>query len=564
MRISHWVKFAGVLFVPMLFLASCIEDHGEGPAGAVAHADHHAGGAKTMPLFDNLGTHSHKISTASAEAQAYFNQGYRFLFNFNHAAAISSFEEALKRDDKCAMCWWGIAFAHGPNINMPMMPDAVAPATHAIGMAQKLAPGASVAERAYIAALAKRYSSDAAADRGALDKAFMQAMRGVAKRYPRDLDAQTLYAEALMDTSPWDYWQANRRRPKAGLEPLVPTLERVLKRAPGHVGAMHLYIHAVENSTTPQRAEVYADRLGPSMPGAGHLVHMPTHIYNRIGRYEDGVVWNQKAAKADEAYLAATNDRGMYSAMYYVHNLHFVWTAATNDGRSALALEYAQRVLEKVQPKMALDLPPIQAFVPTLLYAQLRFGKWDDVLAARAPDPGLHYATAIWHYARARAFAMKGDVNAATRESALIAPSFSEADGKVFQGFGVPGDDMVRIAGHVVRAEIARAKGDLPDAINELKAAVIAQDNLAYTEPPWWDFPTRQYLGAVLLQAGRAGEAADVYRQDLKEWPKNGWSLFGLHAALVKQGRTSEAAAAQSAYEKAWARADVELKESRF
>jgi tetratricopeptide (TPR) repeat protein len=560
--ISHRSARAGLAFFAAsaiaLLISGCesMPDH----AGS-GHAMNHA---TKMPLFDDLGTHTHKITTSSPEAQAYFNQGYRYLFNFNHAAAISSFQEALKRDANCAMCWWGIAFAYGPNINMPMMPDAHAPANEAIKNARRLAPGASRAEQAYIAALATRYADDPAADRAKLDKAFAKAMRKVMANYPKDLDAATLYAEALMDTSPWDYWRADRRTPKAGLEPLVPTIERIIKRDPKHAGALHLYIHAVEASTTPGRAEKAADTLATLLPGAGHLVHMPTHIYNRIGRYDDGVIWNQKAARADEAYFKATQDRGMYAAMYYVHNLHFVWTAATNDGRSALALEYAGHVVGNIQPQMARDIPGVEAFVPTLLYAQLRFGKWDDVLAAPRPDPELHFASAIYHYARARAFAAKGDIERAAAEQAKIRPAFSQDDAEKFDSFGVPGTGMIAIADHVAKADIARAQGQVPETIKHLRAAVAEQRVLKYTEPPWWDFPTRQFLGAALLEAGRAREAEEVYRDDLKEWPKIGWSLFGLVQALERQGKTREAADARAAFEASWTRADVKLKESRF
>ena len=543
-------------------LGGCVDDMGDMQAegGHGAHAAH-SGAAKT-PLLDNLGTHTHKITTSSAEAQAYFDQGYRQLFNFNHAAAIAAFQEALKRDANCAMCWWGIAFAHGPNINMPMMPDAVAPANEAIANAQRLASGASAAEQDYIAALAKRYSTDPKADRAGLDKAFAAAMRAVARKYPADLDAQTLYAESLMDTSPWDYW-ANDTTPKAGLEELVPTIEAVLKKAPSHPGAIHLYIHAVEK-TNPKRAEKSADRLAALMPGAGHIVHMPTHIYNRIGRYDESVELNKKAAKADEGYFAATNDRGMYGSMYYVHNLHFVWTAATTEGRSATALEYAKRVVDEAQLPMARELPPIEVFVPTLIFAQLRFGKWDDVLAQPAPDKALHFATAIWHYARARAFAAKGDLAQAKAEQAQIAASFSEDDASRFVGFGVPGGDLVKIATHVAAADIALAEKRTQAAVGELESAVRLQDGLSYMEPPWWDFPVRQYLGAALLKANRAKAAERVYREDLKEWTRNGWSLFGLSEALKGQKRGREARAVEASFKKAWARADVTLTESRF
>ncbi|MFM9862507.1 MAG: tetratricopeptide repeat protein [Micropepsaceae bacterium] len=544
-------------------LAGCVDDMGGMKAeGHSGHGSHGSAAVKT-PLLDTLGTHSHKITTSSAEAQAYFDQGYRQLFNFNHGAAIAAFQEALKRDPNCAMCWWGIAFAHGPNINMPMMPDAVAPANEAIANAQRLAGGASAAERDYIAALAKRYSTDPKAERAALDKAFAAAMREVAAKYPDDLDAQVLYAESLMDTTPWDYWQADNKRPHPGVEELVPTIEAVLKKAPNHPGAIHLYIHAVEKAD-PKRAEKPAEKLAALMPGAGHIVHMPTHIYNRVGRYEESVELNKQAARADETYFNATNDRGMYAGMYYIHNLHFVWTAATTEGRSATALEYAKMVVDKVPTEMAREVPAVENFKPTLLYSQLRFGRWDEVLATPAPDKALRFATAIWHYARARAFAAKGDLPQAKAEFPKIESSFSADDAKRFAGFGVPGEQLVKIAANVTAADIALAEGRMNTAIAKLRIAVRTQETLPYMEPPWWDFPVRQYLGAALLKAGQAKAAEAVYREDLREWKQNGWSLFGLSEALKHQRKARDARAAEASFKKAWARADVELAQSRF
>ena len=563
MRTQPLSRFASMLLVTTalaLPLAACIDDD---IADTPVHHGHGSHGGVKTPLFDNLGTHEHEITTTSAETQAYFNQGYRKLFNFNHAAAIAAFQEALKRDPNCAMCWWGIAFAHGPNINMPMMPDAVAPANEAIATAQRLAAGASAAERDYIAALAKRYSTNPKADRAELDKAFAAAMRDVARKYPNDLDAQTLYAEALMDTSAWDYWSADNKTPKAGLEDLVPTLEAVIAKEPNHPGAIHLYIHAVEKAD-PKRAEKSADRLAALMPGAGHIVHMPTHIYNRIGRYEESVELNKKAAKADEAYFAATNDRGMYAAMYYVHNLHFVWTAATTEGRSATALDFAKQVVDKVPVQMAREVPGVEIFVPTLMYTQLRFGKWDDVLSTPAPDKDLRLATAMWHYARARAFAAKGDINPAKAEHALIAKSFGADAAKRFATFGTPGQDLVSIAANVAAADIALAQGQVKVAVAKLESAANTQETLPYMEPPWWDFPVRQYLGAALLKGNRPKAAERVYRDDLRDWKDNGWSLFGLAEALKRQGKTQEANAAENAFAKAWTRADVKLTQSRF
>jgi len=545
-------------------LAGCIDD-------TVVASDDDAtvlgsvcrGGATNMPLFDNLGTHEHKITTTSAEAQAYFNQGYRYLFNFNHAAAISSFQEALKRDPKCAMCWWGIALAHGPNINMPMMPESMTPAWQALQMAKAHAPRASQAEQDYIAALSVRYAENPPEDRSPLDKAFANEMRKVAKKYPNDLDARTLYAESLMDTAPWNYWQTDGKTPNKGLEELVPTLDAVLAEAPDHPGAIHLYIHALE-VPDPKRAEAAADRLANMMPGAGHLVHMPTHIYNRVGRYEDAVEQNKKAAAADEAYIAATNDRGMYAAMYYVHNLHFAWTASMTEGRSADALNFGKAVVDRTDLAMAREIPGIEMFMPTLTYSQLRFGKWDDVLAAPAPDKALHMATAMWHYARARAFAAKGDIGKAKAEHAQIVKSFGAEDAARFAAFGVPGREVVTIADNVAAADIAIAQNKMKTAVAKLQTAARVQDRLPYMEPPWWDFPVRQYLGAALLRTNQARQAERVYREDLNQWTRNGWSLYGLSEALKRQGKTMAANDVSAAFKEAWARADVELTESRF
>ncbi len=533
------------------------DDHGTMAAPA-------AGPAVTMPLFHDLGSHTHKISTKNREAQNYFDQGYRYLFNFNHNAAILSFQEALKRDANCAMCWWGIAFAYGPNINMPMMPEANQPAFEAVQHARGLAPNASEAEQAYIAAITKRYSNSDKADRHALDVAFAEAMKQVVHDYPSDLDAATLYAEALMDTSAWNYWQADHKTPNPGLEDLVPTLEAILKKDPHHPGAEHLYIHAVEASSNPGRAERYADLLEPQMPGAGHLVHMPSHIYNRIGRYADGVKVNQIAAHSDEAYFAATNDRGLYAGMYYVHNLHFTWTAATTEGRSDVALDYAHQVVKATAPEFAHAAPPGELFLPTVLYAQLRFGKYDEVLATPKFDGQFAFANAMWHYAQARASAAKGDLGRAESEQALIATSFPKAEAERFAAFDVPGQKIVDIAGHVAQADIFRAQKKSRDEIAELQEAVKLQDTLKYMEPPYWDFPVRQYLGAALLSAGRAKEAENVYRQDLRDWTKNGWSLFGLSQALARQGKAKDAKKVKKDFDLAWARADVTLKQSRF
>jgi tetratricopeptide (TPR) repeat protein len=519
-----------------------------------------ASAAAGVPMLEGLGTHTHKISTKVPETQAYFDQGVRLLFNFNHGEAIRAFEEGAKRDPNCAICYWGVAFAHGPNINMPMMPDANAPAYEAAQKAKALAPKASKAERAYINAIVKRYSNDPKADRATLDKAFAAEMRKVAKAYPNDVDAQVFYAESLMDTSPWNYWQADRRTPKPGLEELQPTLEKVIAAHPDHPGALHLYIHAMELGS-PAKAEAAADRLKDLMPGAGHLVHMPTHIYNRVGRYEDAVTYNQKAAAADEKYFSATSKSGFYAGMYYVHNIHFVWTAATTEGRSKLALEHARKVVANVDPAMAGQMPPLEPFVSVALETLLRFGDWDQVLKEPAPSADLKQATAMWHYARARAYAAKGNLKKAKAEHAELVALVNNPAYEKHKGWGVPAKEMVDLAENIVAGDIAKASDDLKGAISQYREAVVVQDALPYTEPPYWDYPVRQQLGGALLEDGQAAEAEKIYREDLKEWPKNGWSLFGLWKSLEAQGKTQEAAAAKAEFDTAWQRADVKLDE---
>ncbi|HEY9217134.1 MAG TPA: hypothetical protein VIO94_03735, partial [Phenylobacterium sp.] len=358
------------------------------------------------PVFEGLGKHSHKISTTNPQAQKFFDQGVNLVFGFNHAEAIRSFREAARLDPDCAMCWWGVAYALGPNINLPMEADAIPAAWAALTKAQSLAAKASPVEREWIDALAVRYSPDPKSDRKSMDIGYAEAMARLARRHPRDLDAQTFYAEAMMDTQPWDYWAPDGKSPKGHGGQIVATLEKVLKANPDHPGALHLYIHAVEASTTPERAEAAADRLLVLMPGAGHIVHMPSHIYYRVGRYADSIRVNEQAAQADEAYIAACRAQGFYPAAYYGHNIHFLWTSSEMQANGGAALAAARRLVKAVDAvETAKQVPLAELYVFTPLVTLVRFGRWAEVLKEPAPPPELALDTAVWRYAQGFALA---------------------------------------------------------------------------------------------------------------------------------------------------------------
>lgn len=515
-------------------------------------------------LLDDLGDHHRAITTSSELAQRYFDQGLILSYGFNHEAAIDAFRAAASLDPGCAMCFWGVAWASGPNINAPMGPEAAAVALAATQEALRLAPSASERERTYIAALAERYSGDPSADRVALDRAFAAAMREVHQADPADLDAATIFAEALMDLTPWDYYapdgQAREDTPE-----ILATLEAVLERDPQHPGANHYLIHAVEEYA-PKRAEAAADRLVSIAPDAGHLVHMPSHIYWRVGRYEDAVAVNEAAAAADVAYFSWCRAPEAYAAGYYNHNVHFIWAAASTEGRSDLALTAARRLEANIPGGEYETYPFLEDYLPTPLFTLLRFGRWDQVLGEPAPGESLSYATAVWHYARGIAHARLGNLEEAGAEYAALEaiagdPGLNEV---VFDVAGNTAGQRLAVALHHLAGELAAARGDLDVAVAELERSVEAQDSMNYIEPPAWYFPVRQALGAVLLEAGRTEEAEAVYRADLRQYPSNGWSLYGLAQSLRAQGKVEEAGFAEEGFHNAWARADVELVASRF
>lgn len=517
----------------------------------------------TAPLFNDLGSYHHPVTTSSEMAQRYFDQGLILTYAFNHGEAARSFREAQRLDPGCAMCFWGEAYALGANINKPMEPSD-APRAHeaareGLTLAQRRG---SAKEKALLAALTQRYTGDPAEDRAPLDAAYANAMREVARSYPDDIDIQTLFAESLMDTMPWDYYRADGS-PKPETTETMRTLEGVMETAPAHPGATHLYIHIVE-ARFPEKAEGAADRLRGTVPGAGHLVHMPSHIYMRVGRYHDAAVVNQEAALADESYISQCLAQGFYPALYYPHNVHFLWSAATFEGRSSLALETAKKMRGFLPSENVREFPFLEEFLPIELQTQARFGRWDDILAAPAFEPDFRYATANRHYARGLAFAAKGDLARARREQAALDAIAESADMKelAMVSVGSTGADLLAVASSILDGEIASAAGDHDRAIDSLRRAAQRQDELTYSEPPPWYLPVRDALGRAQLRAGKPADAQRTYEHQLGETPKSGWTLFGLAQSLEAQGK--DASGVETRFDESWSRADVELTGSVF
>lgn len=514
----------------------------------------------TAPLFDNLGNYHHPISTKSQLAQRYFDQGLILTYGFNHAEAERSFREAAKLDPNCAICNWGVAFVLGANINAAMTDEAVSPAWEALQKAQQLSEQANAKEKAYIQALAKRYSPKAVEDRKSLNIAYANAMREVAKLYPDDLDAATLFADAVMNTMPWAYWQENGE-PKPETQEILQTLEAVLKRNPNHPGANHLYIHTVE-AVKPELGIAAADRLGNLVPGSGHLVHMPSHIYIRVGRYHDAVVANQKAIVADREYVTQCHKQGMYPLAYVPHNHHFLWAAATMEGNQTLALQaaYDTAAMTDEQKMREPGYGTLQHFYSMPLYTMTRFGKWDEILAETAPAADLKYPTGVWHYARGTAFTAKGQFQEASQELEKLKAIATDPALTTVTIWDINTTaDLLNIAVEVLTGKLAAKQGDYTQAIAHLKTAVNLEDKLNYDEPPPWHYPVRQSLGSVLLQANQPAAAEVVYQQDLQRFPENGWSLAGLAQSLEAQGKTAAAQAVQKRFQAAWKNSDLPI-----
>ena len=513
------------------------------------------------PRLQDLGAHTFPVTTASEAAQRYIDQGFNLAYGFNHAEAGRSFREAARLDPDCAMAYWGEALVLGPNINAPMDPADEPRAYELAQQALALGDKASERERAYIRALAERYSGDAA-DRAARDQAYAAAMAEVARRYPDDLDAATLYVESVMDLRPWGYWMPDGT-PYEGTAEIVALTESVIARHPEHPGALHLYIHLMELHA-PEKAEAAADRLLTLMPGAGHVVHMPSHIYQRLGRYADSARANELAIAADEDYISQCRAQGLYPMAYYPHNVHFLWFAATMEGRGAVAVEAARKVASKVDDAALSELPLLAAFRVIPYFALTRFGHWDEMLAEPAPPAESLFLAGIWHYARGLAFLAKGEIDAAEVELREV-ERLAAGDGLDVTLFSPnTARAILAIAPEVLGGEVAAARGDFDRSIARLERAVRLEDGLVYTEPAEWHYPPRHALGAVLLAAGRAPEAETVYWQDLRRHPDNGWALFGLAQAIRAQGKDEQAAAVERRFDEAWERADVELTASRL
>ena len=518
---------------------------------------------KSPELLSGLGARSRPITTSSPEAQRYFDQGLALVYGFNHEAAVRSFEEAARLDPSCASCQWGIALALGPNINAPMGPEAAKRAHAAAARAVSLSGGVTPVERDLIMAVSVRYTADPPEDRAALDLAFADAMRGVRADHPDDTDIATITAEALMDLYPWDYWTEDGE-PREHTGEIVELLEWVIEKDPDHLGANHYYIHAVEKFT-PEKGVPSAERLAALAPDSGHLVHMPSHIFWRVGRYDDAAEINLRAAAADEAYFAVCQPGPFYRSVYYPHNLHFLWAAASTEGRSELALSTARKLEAETRGGLG-EVPFLQEFVSTPTLTLVRFGRFDAALGLPAPDPKHAYLAGIHHYARGVALARSGRGDeAATELTAVRSIQKSQlAKELILAGGTASASTLLAIAEAHLEGEIAAAKGDSDSAVAALERAVSVQDSLVYMEPPPWYFPTRQALGAVLLDAGRSKEAEAVFRLSLDHYPSNGWSLYGLAASFDAQGKAAEAKWARQGFENAWARADVKLEAARF
>ncbi len=518
-----------------------------------------------VPLYDNLGSHTHPISSRVPRVQRYFDQGLRLTYGFNHGEAVRAFTEAARLDSTCAICWWGVAYAWGPNINLPMDSAAGAAAWVALQQALRLRRHADPAEQAYIDALARRYGPDPTEGRARLDSAWAEAMADVARRYPSDLDAAVMAAEAAMNLRPWNYWgEGGAAHP--GVEAFVARLERVLRRNPNHPGACHYYIHAVEASNTPERALPCARRLGSLIPGAGHLVHMPAHVYIRLGMYDEALRANIHAAHADETYIADARPDGIYPLAYYPHNLHFLWAVAAFEGRAASADSAMARLRASTSYELVQRVPPLELYVLPRFYHLVWFGRWDEILREPRPPAALVAATGLWHYARGRALLARGSAAEARAALDSVRALRAEAPRRIPEGITIgfaPPAALLEIAEHMLAGEISAAERQWDAAVAHLEAAVRAADALPYNEPADWYHPPRLSLGAVLLAAGRAGEAEAVYREDLRRNRASGWALFGLEQSLRAQGKSAEAARARADFERAWRRADVVLTASR-
>jgi tetratricopeptide (TPR) repeat protein len=506
------------------------------------------------PLWEGLGSVTYKVTTTSSDAQSFFDQGLRLTYAFNHDEARRAFRKAQRLDPHCAMCFWGEALVLGPNINLPMQPEAVPLAFAALQKAQALASKARPHEQALIAALSQRYNATSTADRASLDADYAAAMAKVAAQFPDDNEIAVLFAESVMDVSPWNYWQPGGTAPNPQSAPIVPTLERVLARDPNHPGAIHYYIHAVEASDHPERAEPYADRLRGAIPNGGHLVHMPSHIYYRVGRYLDVLKDNKLAAAVDESYLASTQaPMGAYRLGYYPHNVHFLLVAAQMAGDGPTVIASADKLQAIIPDAVALKLPREHPAKAASYFAHAEFSAPETILSL--PDPGdkMPYVRAMWHYARGIAEVARHNLSGLAAEANAIADLRRTTDFSPYQAAQVPAQDVFRLAEALIRGRLAQSHGDQEDAIARFEEAAALQDRLPYMEPPYWYYPVRQTLAAALMQAGHLSEAEEQFQRALRRSPNNGWSYYGLAELYKARGATDEAREAEEELANTWA-----------
>ncbi|PSJ17445.1 tetratricopeptide repeat protein [Nitrosomonas supralitoralis] len=579
---QFYTAVRSTLFIPMLVLASTCDSF----AGTVASdiTPKHLAAAESedgrqqyvtselahkpgpdsqlAPRLLNLGAHTFPVSTRNPLAQQYINQGLNLAYAFNHAEARRAFREAARLEPDLAMAYWGQALVLGPNINAMMEPNEEPHALEIVQKAKSLMANASPKEQALINALEKRYSGHTE-DREVNNKAYAQAMREVLQRFPHDEDIAMLYVESMMDLRPWGYWMLDGQ-PYEGTAEIVALTEEVLRRNPKHPGALHMYIHLIEPTSTPERAEQAADTLLTLMPAAGHLIHMSSHIYQRVGRYADSIKSNQLAIAADEDYITQCQAQGLYPMVYYPHNIHFLWFAATLDGQSKLALSAAQNTASKIDDDVLKTIPLTAIFRVTPYWALARFGHWQEILVLPAPPATNLFLTGSWHYVRGLAFVATKQLQHAGKElealrkimkdPMLDSPLLSKNTTKT----------VLNAAPEVLAGEIAAARGQFDQAIAHLEKAVRLEDALVYTEPSEFHLPPRLALGAILLESGRPQEAETVYWEDLRRNRNNGWALYGLAQALRAQNKHDEAAVISARFEQAWARADIKLQASRF
>ncbi|MEQ1586962.1 MAG: hypothetical protein ABL895_13830 [Cyclobacteriaceae bacterium] len=516
------------------------------------------------PLMENLGKYGMKVTTGNERAQLFFNQGLNLYYGFNHLEAYRSFKEAARLDPKCAMAYWGQALSLGPNINLPMDPADTETVYKALQKALTLKDNSSAKEQALITALSKRYTAEALKDRKPLDEAYAKAMEEVANKFFEDAEVNTLYAEALMDLHPWDFWKNEKAQPWTSKP--IEIINKVVSKYPNHPGANHLNIHILEASPEPDKAAESADKLLDLVPGSGHLVHMPSHIYIRLGRYLDGVESNERAVKTDEEYIAQCKVQGVYPLFYYPHNYHFLLACAQMAGLSEKSMITAE-ALKKSIPVEMLNVPDfvtLQHWYTMPWYNMVRFGKWNEVLQIEEPVDSLKYVKSVWHYARGMAFIRTNKVTEAQKElsnlKTLVADPFMESTIGGFNSFR----NVLGIGENILAAEIQAKIKNYDQAIRFMNKAMEIEDNLLYQEPPDWYHPTRQVLGAILLEAKKPALAEQRFREDLNQYRKNGWSLYGLYQSLELQEMKKEAAEVKKEFDKAFAKADIALKSVRY